>query len=30
MEHAKTVAREWPVEAIRVDTYDGESGAMAF
>jgi GNAT superfamily N-acetyltransferase len=30
MEHAKTVAREWPVEAIRVDTYDGESGATAF
>jgi len=30
LERAKTVAREWPVDAMRVDTYDGESGAAAF
>jgi GNAT superfamily N-acetyltransferase len=30
LERAKAVAREWPVDAIRVDTYDGESGAGPF
>jgi len=30
MERAKVVAEEWPVDAIRVDTYDGESGAASF
>ena len=27
---AKAVARAWPVDAMRVDTYDGPSGAGAF
>jgi GNAT superfamily N-acetyltransferase len=30
VERAKTVARQWPVEAIRVDTYDGPAGAESF
>ena len=30
LERVKAVAREWPVDAIRVDTYDGESGATPF
>src|SRR5262245_41202716 len=30
VERAKTVARQWPVEAIRVDTYDGPAGAEPF
>jgi len=30
IERMKTVAREWPVDAIRVDTYDGLSGAAPF
>jgi GNAT superfamily N-acetyltransferase len=30
MEHAKAVAREWPVEAIRLDAYDGPSGGGPF
>ena len=30
VERAKAVARDWPVEAIRVDAYDGLSGAGPF
>lgn len=30
IERAKTVAREWPVEAIRLDAYDGPSGGGPF
>jgi GNAT superfamily N-acetyltransferase len=30
MERAKDVAREWPVEAIRFDAYDGPSGGGSF
>lgn len=30
IERAKAVAREWPVEAIRLDAYDGSSGGGAF
>lgn len=30
MERAKAVAREWPVEAIRLDAYDGPSGGGPF
>jgi GNAT superfamily N-acetyltransferase len=30
MEQAKTVAREWPVDAIRLDAYDGPSGGGPF
>ena len=27
LDRAKSAAKEWPVDAIRVDAYDGESGA---
>jgi GNAT superfamily N-acetyltransferase len=30
IERAKAVAREWPVDAIRLDAYDGPSGAGPF
>jgi GNAT superfamily N-acetyltransferase len=30
IERAKELAREWPVEAIRLDAYDGASGAGPF
>jgi GNAT superfamily N-acetyltransferase len=30
MERAKAVAKEWPVEAIRLDAYDGPSGGGPF
>ncbi len=30
VDRAKSTAKEWPVDAIRVDAYDGESGAGAF
>lgn len=30
IERAKAVAREWPADAIRVDAYDGPSGAGSF
>ena len=30
IERAKRVAREWPVEAIRLDAYDGPSGGGPF
>ena len=30
IEHAKVVAREWPVEAIRLDAYNGASGGGPF
>jgi GNAT superfamily N-acetyltransferase len=30
MERAKAAAREWPVEAIRLDAYDGPSGGGPF
>ena len=30
MEHVKTIARTWPVDAIRLDAYDGRSGAGPF
>jgi GNAT superfamily N-acetyltransferase len=30
IERAKAVAREWPVEAIRLDAYDGLSGGGSF
>jgi GNAT superfamily N-acetyltransferase len=30
IERAKAVAREWPVDAIRLDAYDGRSGAGPF
>jgi len=30
IERTRTVAKEWPVDAIRVDTYDGAAGAAAF
>ena len=30
MERAKAVAREWPVDAIRLDAYDGPSGGGPF
>jgi GNAT superfamily N-acetyltransferase len=30
IEWAKTVARDWPVDAIRLDAYDGASGAGPF
>jgi GNAT superfamily N-acetyltransferase len=30
IERAKEVAREWPVDAIRLDAYDGRSGAGPF
>jgi GNAT superfamily N-acetyltransferase len=30
IERAKTIAREWPVEAIRLDAYDGASGGGPF
>lgn len=30
MDHAKSAAKQWPVDAIRVDAYDGESGAGPF
>jgi GNAT superfamily N-acetyltransferase len=29
-DRTKTVARQWPVDAIRVDTYNGRSGAASF
>jgi GNAT superfamily N-acetyltransferase len=30
MERVESAAREWPVDAIRVDTYDGDAGAGPF
>jgi GNAT superfamily N-acetyltransferase len=30
IEHAKAVARDWPVDAIRLDAYDGPAGAGPF
>jgi GNAT superfamily N-acetyltransferase len=30
IERSKAVAREWPVDAIRLDAYDGKSGAGLF
>jgi GNAT superfamily N-acetyltransferase len=30
LERAKDIAREWPVDAIRVDAYDGPSGGGPF
>jgi GNAT superfamily N-acetyltransferase len=30
LEDARTIAREWPVDAIRLDAYDGEAGAGGF
>jgi GNAT superfamily N-acetyltransferase len=30
MEHVKQVAKEWPVDAIRLDAYDGPSGGGPF
>ena len=30
MEHVKQVAKEWPVDAIRLDAYDRPSGAGPF
>jgi GNAT superfamily N-acetyltransferase len=30
VERAKAVAREWPVEAIRLDAYDGPAGGGPF
>jgi GNAT superfamily N-acetyltransferase len=30
LEQAKDIAREWPVDAIRVDAYDGPSGGGPF
>jgi GNAT superfamily N-acetyltransferase len=30
VDRTKTVARQWPVDAIRVDTYDGRAGAASF
>jgi GNAT superfamily N-acetyltransferase len=30
LERAKALARQWPVEAIRVDAYDGPAGAESF
>lgn len=30
MDHAKVVARKWPVDAIRLDAYDGPSGGGPF
>jgi len=30
LKHAKAVAREWPVEAIRLDAYDGPAGGGPF
>ena len=30
LDRAKSTAKEWPVDAIRVDAYDGESGAGPF
>ena len=30
MERVERAAREWPVDAIRVDAYDGKAGAGAF
>jgi GNAT superfamily N-acetyltransferase len=30
MEYARTVAREWPADAIRLDAYDGPAGAGQF
>lgn len=30
VDHAKLAAREWPVEAIRLDVYDGPSGGGRF
>jgi GNAT superfamily N-acetyltransferase len=30
MERVKQVAKEWPVDAIRLDAYDGPSGAGSF
>jgi GNAT superfamily N-acetyltransferase len=30
LDRAKSVAKAWPVDAIRVDAYDGESGAGPF
>jgi GNAT superfamily N-acetyltransferase len=30
IERAKAVAREWPVDAIRLDAYDGPSGGGRF
>ena len=30
IERAKTVARDWPVDAIRLDAFDGRSGATFY
>ena len=30
LDHARTVAREWPADAIRLDAYDGPAGAGGF
>jgi GNAT superfamily N-acetyltransferase len=30
LDRTKTIARKWPVDAIRVDTYDGLAGAASF
>jgi GNAT superfamily N-acetyltransferase len=30
LEHARTVAAEWPADAIRLDAYDGPAGAGGF
>jgi GNAT superfamily N-acetyltransferase len=30
LDRTKTVARQWPVDAIRVDTYNGPAGAARF
>ncbi len=30
VDRAKSTAKEWPVDAIRLDAYDGESGAAPF